>query len=154
MSVKKDYSITEKKLWRCHVCNDLHYGKMPPFICPTCGARGGFIQIDKSETLKVIDNRGGEITSKKAVIDAWRAFSGPGRDFMLVDDEEMYNGLAIGVLENLKNYGLKYCPCRLISGDAEADLKLICPCQFEAQQVWTDKGECWCGLFIARNKNE
>jgi len=151
-NLTREYPIEDKRLWRCHVCNDLHYGKMPPMICPTCAARNGFVLIDRSEALKIIGERGGAISSKSDVLDAWRRFGGPGKDYMLVDDEEMYTGLAEGVLENLKNHGFRYCPCRLTSGDPVEDLKLICPCQFEAQRVWSEKGECWCGLFVKRDK--
>jgi ferredoxin-thioredoxin reductase catalytic chain len=153
-NLKKEYSITEKKFWRCHVCNDLHFGKVPPLTCPTCGAKRAFVLIDRDEATKVIGERGGAISDKGAVIDAWKQFGSAGEFYKLVDDEEMYMGLAEGVLENLNNHGLKYCPCRITSGDPVKDLKLVCPCQFEAQRVWGDKGECWCGLFVARDAHE
>jgi ferredoxin-thioredoxin reductase catalytic chain len=152
--VKKDYPIAEKKLWRCHVCNDIHYGRSAPYICPTCAAKGAFVQSDKNEALEVIGDRDGVINSKDEVIDVWKQFAGPANEFKLVEDEEMYTGLAEGVLENQKNHGLKYCPCRMMAGDPIEDLKLICPCHFEIQKAWEDNEKCWCGLFVARDKDE
>lgn len=60
--------------------------------------------------------------------------------------------LAEGVLNNEDNHGLKYCPCRLTTGDKKADIKLVCPCNFKAQKTWREKGECWCSLFVKENK--
>ncbi len=45
--------MEEKKYWRCTICNDLHYGKNAPEICPTCGyPRDKAIEITKQEFLK------------------------------------------------------------------------------------------------------
>ncbi|MBD3355465.1 ferredoxin:thioredoxin reductase [Candidatus Woesearchaeota archaeon] len=53
-----------------------------------------------------------------------------------------------GVLQNEEKTGLKYCPCRIQTGDFEKDIELLCPCNFFAQKTWQEKGECWCGLFV------
>lgn len=60
--------------------------------------------------------------------------------------------LAEGVLNNEDNHGLKYCPCRLTTGDKKTDTKLVCPCNFKAQETWREKGECWCSLFVKDTK--
>jgi len=150
----KEYPIDEKRLWRCHVCNDIHYGKSPPLVCPTCAARQAFVLSDRNEALKLIGGRGGSLEKRGDVVDAWQKFGDEGVEYDLVDDEEMYLGLAEGVLENQENHGLKYCPCRLSEGDPKKDLKLICPCHFERQQIYQEKGECWCGLFVKSEENE
>ncbi len=69
-------------------------------------------------------------------------------DFRLNPDEKEVERLARGVLENEKNHGLKFCPCRMTTGNREEDLKLICPCNFKMQKTWKEKGECWCSLFV------
>ena len=148
----REYLITAKKLWRCNVCNDLHYGERAPLFCPTCGAKRPFVQIDHNESLKVINDRGGENLTIEEVVKIWKTFGDPNEEFKLVEDTEMVNGLAQGVIENQKNHGLKYCPCRIISGDPTEDLKLICPCNFQIQTRYKEQGECWCGLFVRRNK--
>jgi rubrerythrin len=38
-----------KKLFRCNVCNDIHYGMAGPEICPTCGAKNAYVEIDEAE---------------------------------------------------------------------------------------------------------
>jgi len=68
--------------------------------------------------------------------------------FVLNPDKEAVERLAKGVLINEENKGLKFCPCRMILGDSEEDLKLICPCNFKIQKTWKEKGECWCSLFV------
>ena len=51
--MKKSVKMEEKKYWRCTICNDLHYGKNAPEICPTCGyPRDKAIEITKQEFLK------------------------------------------------------------------------------------------------------
>ena len=145
----KEYMVRDKRLWRCHVCNDLHYGERPPLLCPTCAAKNAFVRIGRSEALRFIGG-GEEIATGDDVIETWREFSGVSPEYRLVDDAEMFGGLAEGVLQNQLNHGLKYCPCRLTTGDLESDLKLVCPCHFEAQRTYMESGECWCGLFIRR----
>ena len=150
--LKNEYNIKKKRLWRCHVCNDLHYGASPPPICPTCGARAAFVQADRGEALKIVGERGGKLATIRAVIDAWKDFAMLSDEYRLVEDTEMANGLAKGVLSNQKTHGLRYCPCRLAQGDAVKDLKLICPCNFQVQKTYAELGECWCGLFVKRER--
>jgi ferredoxin-thioredoxin reductase catalytic subunit len=153
MSVfKKEYDVGVKRLWRCHVCNDLHYGAGPPLICPTCGASRAFVQVDRDEALKILGERGGALATTDEIIEAWKGFAKLGDEYKLVEDDEMVNGLAEGVLSNQKAHGLRYCPCRLAQGDFIQDLKLICPCNFQVQQTYVERGECWCGLFVKRDK--
>jgi ferredoxin-thioredoxin reductase catalytic chain len=73
-----------------------------------------------------------------------------GNDFRLNPDEAHVEAIVGGVLENERDCGLKLCPCRIRDGTREQDLKLLCPCNFKAQQKWREKGECWCGLFVKR----
>ena len=144
--------IQFKKLWRCHVCLDIHFGLRPPEVCPTCLAQNAFVLIDNKEALAIIDGFGGVLASPGSVIESWKQFSDSSDEFRLVDDEEMVQGLAEGVCENSRNHGLKYCPCRMTTGDSDADCRLICPCNFKIQQRYKNDGECWCGLYVKRVK--
>jgi ferredoxin-thioredoxin reductase catalytic chain len=76
---------------------------------------------------------------------------GEGR-FILNPDTGRVRMLAKGVLSNEKGHGLKYCPCRMTTGDRNEDLKLVCPCNFKIQKTWREKGECWCSLFVRERK--
>ena len=44
----------EKQFFRCHVCNDIHYGAKFPEICPTCGAKNAYVEIDNNEAKRVM----------------------------------------------------------------------------------------------------
>jgi len=72
------------------------------------------------------------------------------KKFMLNPDKEIVDRLLDGVLDNENKSGLKYCPCRLTSGDFEKDLGLICPCNFFVHDTWSSKEMCLCGLFMKR----
>jgi ferredoxin-thioredoxin reductase catalytic chain len=82
---------------------------------------------------------------------AWERFT-EKNDFMLNPDKSLVDMVIDGVLENEKKHGLRLCPCRLRDGTREKDLELICPCNFKTQDVWKDKGRCWCGLFVKRGE--
>ncbi len=138
-----------KKFWRCHICNDIHYGVKPPEVCPTCGAKDAFVMCDRKEALEMIAQTDYSISSSEDVVKAWSDLTTKS-EFRLWDDKESVKTLSEGVLENDKNKGLKYCPCRITTGDKEKDLSLVCPCNFKTQKTWKEYGECWCGLFVRR----
>ncbi|MEE9585090.1 MAG: ferredoxin-thioredoxin reductase catalytic domain-containing protein [Candidatus Brocadiales bacterium] len=46
--------------------------------------------------------------------------------------------------------GGEYCPCRVLSGDAKNDSKLVCPCVFHKAEIERD-GICLCALFVGPN---
>jgi len=37
--------MVNKKFWQCEVCMDIHYGKNPPEICPTCDTSDAYLEI-------------------------------------------------------------------------------------------------------------
>ncbi len=143
-----------KKYWRCFVCNDIHYGVLPPEVCPTCGVKNAYVEVSSDEALKICG--GAEIKlEKEDFLRAIRIFT-EKNEFQVNPDKQKVEMLLQGIFDNEQNHGLKYCPCRLISKDFEEDLKLVCPCNFRIHETYKGKeeGECWCGLFIRRKKNE
>lgn len=50
--------------------------------------------------------------------------------------------LVKGLLANEKRYGYQNCPCRLASGDAAADLDIVCPCDYRDPDL-TEFGTCY-----------
>jgi ferredoxin-thioredoxin reductase catalytic subunit len=188
----------QKRFWRCHVCNDIHFGIKPPEYCPTCGMRNAFVLCDRHEAVKLLDELKGKnvwkcpgcgdlhlgakplllcpscgnkskyvatgakeakaqiegvdyaLATSEEMLKVWDDFVQRNGKIKVWEDQESVKQLSLGVLENDKNKGLKYCPCRVTTGDPEKDMKLICPCNFLAQQTWKEYGECWCGLFVKR----
>ena len=140
-----------KKFWRCHVCNDIHYGIRPPEICPTCMVKDAYVEISSKEAKKVIGPA--EKTLDKGKFRAAIEQLSEKREFQVNPDNEKVAQLLEGVFNNEENHGLKYCPCRMIEKDFEKDLQLICPCNFLIHETYKDKedGECWCGLFKKRS---
>jgi ferredoxin-thioredoxin reductase catalytic chain len=143
-----------KKYWRCHVCNDIHYGVKAPKVCPTCLQDNAYVEVssfEASQVMSVTETR----VDKDAYADAIRAFAEP-KEFQVNPDQKRVDLLLEGMFNNEANHGLKYCPCRMIEKDFEKDLTLICPCNFPTHDTYQGKeeGECWCGLFIKRRHHE
>lgn len=140
-----------KKFWRCHVCNDIHYGIRPPEICPTCMVKDAYVEISSQEAKKIIGPA--ETTLDKGKFRAAIEQLSEKREFQVNPDNKKVAQLLEGVFNNEENHGLKYCPCRMIEKDFEKDLQLICPCNFAIHETYKDKedGECWCGLFKKRS---
>ena len=140
-----------KKYWRCHVCNDIHYGIKPPEICPTCSVKNAYVEISSAEAkmIQTLDTELDKDNFRRAVEEFAEK-----NEFQVNPDTEKVNMLIDGVFSCDANHSMKYCPCRLIAKDFEEDLKLVCPCNFLIHETYKDKedGECWCGLFVRRQK--
>jgi ferredoxin-thioredoxin reductase catalytic subunit len=140
-----------KKYWRCHVCNDIHYGIKPPEICPTCSVNNAYVEISSVEAKKIqtAETQLDKDNFRRAV----EEFAAKN-EFQVNPNTEKVSMLIDGVFNCDENHGMKYCPCRLIAKNFDEDLKLVCPCNFLIHETYKDKedGECWCGLFVRRKK--
>lgn len=139
-----------KKFWRCHVCNDVHYGIKPPELCPTCKVLNAYVEISSEEANIIygpVESTMPEVDFRKAI----EKFT-EENEFQVNPDKNRVDTLIEGIFNCEKNHGMKFCPCRLITKNFEEDLKLVCPCNFRIHETYKDKedGECWCGLFIRR----
>jgi rubrerythrin len=45
--------MSNKKFFRCHVCNDIHLGFNYPKTCPTCLVENVYIEIEKEEFMHI-----------------------------------------------------------------------------------------------------
>ena len=68
--------------------------------------------------------------------------------YHLNPDTAMTRELLKGLLVNEKRYGYPSCPCRLASGVKEADLDIICPCDYRDPDL-DDYGACYCSLYVS-----
>jgi len=68
-------------------------------------------------------------------------------------DPTMTTPLLESLLINKSRYGYMSCPCRLASGEREADKDIICPCVYRAADV-AEFGACFCALYVSRDYND
>ena len=57
-------------------------------------------------------------------------------------DRERTFELLKALLVNKERYGYLGCPCRLLSGDREADKDIICPCVYSVLEIG-EFGSCY-----------
>jgi ferredoxin-thioredoxin reductase catalytic subunit/rubredoxin len=68
--------------------------------------------------------------------------------YYLNPDESFTRDLVEALLINLDRYGYLSCPCRLAEGDRNADLDIICPCDYRDSDLF-EFGSCYCALYIS-----
>lgn len=68
-------------------------------------------------------------------------------------DRDLVYDLLNSLLINKERYGHMACPCRLASGDYEADKDIICPCVYREPDV-REFGSCYCHLYVSKEWNE
>ncbi|MFA5267126.1 MAG: ferredoxin-thioredoxin reductase catalytic domain-containing protein [Methanoregula sp.] len=67
--------------------------------------------------------------------------------YRLNPDAEFVKNLVRGLLKNEQRYGYRACPCRLASGMKEADLDIVCPCDYRDSDL-EEHGACYCALYV------
>ncbi len=68
--------------------------------------------------------------------------------YFLNPDREFTLDLMEGLLTNEARYGYPACPCRLAEGKRQADLDIICPCDYRDPDL-DDYGACYCALYVS-----
>jgi Ferredoxin-thioredoxin reductase, catalytic subunit len=68
--------------------------------------------------------------------------------YKLNPDEKQLKIVLRGLARIKRRTGESYCPCRVRSGDKEADKIIICPCIYHGEEI-TREGHCHCNLFHA-----
>lgn len=69
--------------------------------------------------------------------------------YHLNPDIEHTKALVESLLINEKRYGYWACPCRLADGKKQADLDIICPCDYRDKDL-NKYGTCYCGLYVSQ----
>jgi len=75
------------------------------------------------------------------------------RGYYFNKDRERVMALLEALLVNKERYGYMSCPCRLASGDRQADKDILCPCEYRAPDV-EEYGSCYCNLYVSKDWNE
>ena len=68
-------------------------------------------------------------------------------------DWKLVSDLLASLIINKERYGYMACPCRLASGDRQADEDIICPCVYRTPDV-REFGSCYCSLYVSQEWNE
>ena len=72
------------------------------------------------------------------------------KGFFLNKDRDRVFELLEALLVNKERYGYMACPCRLAAGEREADLDIICPCDYRDADLG-EFGACYCALYVAED---
>jgi len=66
-------------------------------------------------------------------------------------NEEVNEGVAMGLARNKLIYGKRYCPCFMVEGETKEEQKAannrICPCKPAIEKEIPEDGHCHCGIF-------
>jgi len=69
--------------------------------------------------------------------------------YHLNPDMEFTKSLVEGLLINERRYGYWACPCRLADGEKNADLDIICPCDYRDPDL-DEYDTCYCKLYVSQ----
>ena len=66
-------------------------------------------------------------------------------------NEDVNEGVAMGLARNKMMYGKRFCPCFMVIGETKEEQKLadnrICPCKPAIEKEIPEDGLCHCGIF-------
>jgi len=75
------------------------------------------------------------------------------KGYFFSNDRDRVFDLLEALILNKQRYGYMGCPCRLLSGDRQADRDIICPCVYSAPDI-AEFGSCYCNLYVSQAWNE
>jgi len=67
--------------------------------------------------------------------------------FCLNPNKKITKQLILQLIKRENKFGKRYCPCYLISENAEKDKKFVCPCIYHKKEI-EKQGHCNCFLFM------
>jgi ferredoxin-thioredoxin reductase catalytic chain len=90
--------------------------------------------------------------TKEQVHDLWQRLTREAEagGYQLNPDKEFTGDLVHSLIVNQQRYGYQACPCRLAAGDKQADLDIICPCDYRDADLG-EYGTCYCGLYVSKD---
>jgi ferredoxin-thioredoxin reductase catalytic subunit len=66
-------------------------------------------------------------------------------------DARIVAALVEGLVKRKAKSGDFYCPCRIVTGNPQADRNSVCPCVTHEAEI-AETGKCHCGLFVGQKK--
>jgi ferredoxin-thioredoxin reductase catalytic subunit/rhodanese-related sulfurtransferase len=74
-------------------------------------------------------------------------------DWVQNPNEEVNEGVAMGLARNKLIYGKQFCPCFMVIGETKEEQKKadnrICPCKPAIEKEIPEDGHCHCGIFCS-----
>ncbi len=70
-------------------------------------------------------------------------------NFILNPNSKTVKTIVKGLIENEKEFGELYCPCRRVTGNKKKDKRIICPCVYHKKEI-RKFGHCTCELFFKK----
>jgi len=86
----------------------------------------------------------------------WKFVTKVNNQFGLVQNpnEEVNEGVAMGLARNKLIYGKRFCPCFMVEGETKEEQKAannrICPCKPALEKEIPEQGYCHCGIFCTK----
>jgi len=68
-------------------------------------------------------------------------------------DARIVAALIEGLVKRRAKFGDFYCPCRIVTGNAETDRGNVCPCSSHEAEI-AETGMCHCHLFVGTKKSQ
>lgn len=73
------------------------------------------------------------------------------RGWVLNPNDDVNEGVAMGLARNKMIYGKRFCPCFMVIGETKEEQKAadnrICPCKPAIEKEIPEDGHCHCGIF-------
>jgi len=66
-------------------------------------------------------------------------------------DARIVEALIEGLVKRKARFGDFCCPCRVVTGNPQADRRAVCPCETHEAEI-AETGKCHCGLFVGERK--
>jgi ferredoxin-thioredoxin reductase catalytic chain len=66
-------------------------------------------------------------------------------------DAHIVEALVEGLARRKVKFGDYYCPCRIVTGNAETDARMVCPCATHEAEI-AETGKCHCALFVGEKQ--
>jgi ferredoxin-thioredoxin reductase catalytic subunit len=67
-------------------------------------------------------------------------------------DDHIVAALIEGLVRRKVKFGDYYCPCRVVTGNADTDRHAVCPCTTHEAEI-VETGKCHCGLYVGEKRS-
>jgi ferredoxin-thioredoxin reductase catalytic subunit len=94
-----------------------------------------------------------DVDAQAEKIKEWAKRYAEKKGIQVNPDKQQFDEVVKGLAARQEKFGKRYCPCRIITGNAEEDKKIICPCIYHEEEL-KEHGTCHCKLFSVKKSSE